>query len=96
MPHFIIMYRPPRATFTAEATPEEAELVARHFEYLKTNLDAGAVLMAGRRDDAEYGIAVVDCPDEQHARQLLANDPVIKAGVFSARVDASRLALWRS
>lgn len=95
MPHYLIMYRPPRPTFATDASPSEAEAVSRHFAYLKQKLEESTLLMAGRRDDAEFGIAIIECADESAAQEIVKNDPVVAAGVFSARVDLFRLALWR-
>lgn len=95
MPHYVIMYRPPRASFPSDATAEEGAAVSRHFAYLTELMNRGILLMAGRRDDAEYGIAIIECADLAAAREILSSDPVVQAGVFSARVDDFKLALWR-
>jgi len=87
------MYVPPRADFAKNATPEESAVIERHLEYLKVKLADGTLVMAGRTDDARFGIAVIKAKDEQAAREIMENDPSVKEGVFSGELIPFRLAL---
>jgi uncharacterized protein YciI len=62
--HYILKYSPPRETFLTDATDDENLAVEEHFGYLKDLLDKGKLVMAGRTDDAEYGIAVFKVASE--------------------------------
>jgi uncharacterized protein YciI len=44
---WLCIIRPPRATFMEDATPEELEIMGEHFEYLKSLLEAGKLILAG-------------------------------------------------
>lgn len=93
MNHYLIMYRPPRSTFVDDATVDEMAAVANHFEYLKGLLNRGTLLLAGRIDDARFGIAVVTADNEIQARSIMENDPAVRADVFSGELLPFRLAL---
>jgi uncharacterized protein YciI len=44
---WLCVIRPPRATFMEDASPEELEIMQRHFEYLQSLLEAGRLILAG-------------------------------------------------
>jgi uncharacterized protein YciI len=92
-PDFLYMVRPPRPTFPADGTPEELEAVGEHFQYLKQMLEAGTLYLAGRREDAEFGIAVFKADDLAAAQEIAANDPAIVRGVFTVEVWPFQVAL---
>jgi uncharacterized protein YciI len=91
--HFLIVYRPPRATFVDDATAAESAAVGEHFEYLKKLLAEDALILAGRSEDGSIGLAVFKAADYSAAAQIMKNDPVVKAGVFTAELHPYRLAL---
>jgi uncharacterized protein YciI len=93
MPHFLIIYRPPRSTFVDDATEEESAVIGRHAKYLQQKLDAGQVLMAGRIDDGRMGIALLEVDSEQTAQSLMDNDPAVANRVFSAELAPFGLAM---
>ena len=93
MNHYLIMYVPPRADFAENATPEETAVIERHLEYLKGKLADGSLILAGRTDDARFGIAVIKAESEEAAREIMDNDPAVKEGVFTGELIPFRLAL---
>jgi uncharacterized protein YciI len=93
MNHYLIMYMPPRENFHENATPEESAVIERHFEYLKGRLADGSLVLAGRTDDARFGIAVIKAENEKAAREIMENDPSVKEGVFTGELMQFRLAL---
>jgi len=93
MNHFLIMYLPPRANFTENITPEETTVIERHFEYLKGKLAEGALILAGRAEDARFGIAIIRAKSETEGREIMENDPAVAAGVFTGELLPFRLAL---
>jgi uncharacterized protein YciI len=77
-------------------TPEENAAVARHFDYLKRLADQGTVHLAGRTlntDEACFGIVIFTAGSEAEARQIMENDPAVKAGVFHAQLFPYLIAL---
>jgi uncharacterized protein YciI len=93
MKHYLIMYLPPRANFHEDASPEETAVIERHFEYLKVKLAEGSLTLAGRTEDARFGIAIIEAESEEAAREIMANDPFVKEGVFTGELMPFRLAL---
>jgi uncharacterized protein YciI len=95
MPHYLIIYRPPREGFAENATPEESAVIERHFEYLQSRETEGRLILAGRTEDARMGIAVIEANSENESKQIMADDPAVKEGVFSGELLPFRLALLR-
>lgn len=91
--HYLIMYHPPRDGFAENATPEESTVVMKHFEYLKQLHAEKVVLIAGRTEDARFGIALIETESEEKAREILDDDPAVKAKVFTAELLPFSLAL---
>lgn len=91
--HFIIMYYPPRGDFLNNQTARESEAIGRHFQYLKALHEKKTVLMAGRVDDARFGIALLAVKDENEASEIMKNDPAVAAGVFKAELLPFQVAL---
>ena len=95
MPHYLIMYRPPREGFAENVTPEETAIIERHAEYLQKIEGEGKLILAGRIEDARFGIAVIEADNENEARRIMENDPAVKESVFSGELLPFRLALMR-
>jgi uncharacterized protein YciI len=91
--HYIIIYKPPRSTFVDDATDEESKHIENHFEYLKKLLAENVLILAGRTDDAHLGIAIFEAESIVKAKEIMANDPAIKSGVFTGELHQFRLAL---
>ncbi len=91
--HFLIMYYPPRKDFMTNQTPEESDAVGRHFQYLKDLYEKKSVLMAGRVEDARFGIALLSADNEKRAKEIMDNDPAVMSGVFNAELLPFKLAL---
>jgi uncharacterized protein YciI len=93
MREFAMMIRPVRPTFLQDATEAERARVGEHFEYLKRLRDEGTVILAGRCDDAAFGICVFRAADEAAAKKFVNDDPAVKSGVFTAVLHPFHVAL---
>jgi uncharacterized protein YciI len=89
------MYYPPRNDFVNNQTPEESETIGKHFLYLKELHEMNTVLMAGRTEDARFGIALLSVENKQEAESIMKNDPAVAAGVFKAEILPFLTALWK-
>ena len=96
MPHFLVIYRPPRPTFADDATPEEERVVGSHFQFLKRLLAEGKLLLAGPCEDASMGLAVIECDNLDEARSILAADPAVQGRVFTGEIKPYRVSLFRT
>lgn len=95
MPQFVTFLKPLRDTFLQDATEDETALVERHFEYLQTQLSKGNLVLAGRCQDHPLGIVIFEAVDVDAATQLMADDPAVRGGVFSAETHSYQVALMR-
>lgn len=90
---YLLMYYPPRKDFATNFTEEESETVGRHFDYLKDLHAKGVVRMAGRVEDARFGICQLLVSNKAEAEEIMQNDPAVKAKVFTSELLPFRLAL---
>jgi uncharacterized protein len=79
--HFFCTLRPPRSTFPADITAEEAALMQAHADYWREWLNEGYVVVTGPVADPKgtYGILVLQLPDDKSPESLVNEDPVCKA-----------------
>lgn len=81
---------------TKGATPEEDEIVGRHFAYLKNLTEQGVMILVGRTQTADedtFGIAIYEAEDEAAARSIMENDPAVQGGVMKATLYPYQVAL---
>jgi uncharacterized protein len=97
MAHYLYRIQPTRpAMLTEGTTPEEDTLVGEHFDYLKSLLSKGVLILAGRTlntDETSFGIVVFKADSEQAAREIVDNDPAVRNGVMHATLFPYRVAL---
>ena len=74
---------PPRPTFPADITGDEAEIMAEHVAYWTELLNAGtAVAFGAVADPTEvWGLAVVEAGPDTDITALREHDPVIRRGL---------------
>jgi len=92
------LYRiaPTRDGFLLESTAEEDAIVSDHFHYLMELTTQGIVLLAGRTlhtDESSHGLVILSATTERTAREIMDNDPAVKAGVFRAELFPFSVAL---
>ncbi len=81
---------------TEGSTAEEDRIISEHFEYLKSLTEKGIVFLAGRTlntDPSSFGIVSFNAGSEQQARQVMLDDPAVKAHVMSAEFFPFRISL---
>lgn len=76
-------------------TSEEQEAIKTHFDYLNELLNAGKLFMAGRCEDASFGVAIIDVASEDEAASIIDRDPAVVSGVFEAELKQWRMALTK-
>ncbi len=96
-PQYLYRIQPTRpAMLTDGPTPEEAEIVSQHFDYLKNLTERRIVLLAGRTlntDPSSFGIIIFYADSEAAAREIVNNDPAVQGGVMRAELFPYRVAL---
>lgn len=94
MTHYLILLRPARAGFPANATEADQRVVAAHFEYLKALSAQGVVQLAGRTDEAApLGLVLVRAGSQAEAERVMRGDPAILNGLMKGELKPFRLAL---
>jgi uncharacterized protein YciI len=92
---WLCIIRPPRTTFVEDMSPEEQEIMQKHFEYLKSLLEEGKLILAGPSLDPPFGIIVLEAESEEEARRLIEADPSVAAGVQTPELHPFRASLLR-
>lgn len=81
---------------SASPAADEARITAEHFEYLRQLRDDGILILAGRtlnKDYSSFGIAIFEARDDDHMRQITAQDPGVAQRIFRAEWYPYRIAL---
>jgi uncharacterized protein YciI len=82
MPVHLCKLLPPRPTFPADMSENEARLMQEHAGYWTVLVECGTGIVFGPVFDPAgvWGLAVVDVTDEAAAAALTNDEPVIRAG----------------
>jgi uncharacterized protein YciI len=93
---WISFLHPPREDFAATMTPQEEAVWDGHFERLQELLAKGVLVLAGPTlGRINTGIAVFEAPDEEAARRIMEEDPVIAGGFARGELRPFRVSLLR-
>jgi len=93
---WIYFIHPPRDDFAATMTAEEETVFAEHYQRLQRLLASGQLILAGPTlGTANTGLVIFDAPDEQAARQVMEEDPVVRGGYARGEVRPFRVSLLR-
>ncbi len=96
MAEWIYFLHPPREDFAATMTDEEKEVWAVHFERFRRMLAEGSLVLVGPTlGRTNTGVAVFEAPDEEAARRVVAEDPVVAGGFAQAELHQFRVSLLR-
>jgi len=77
-------------------TADEEAVMAEHFEYLMRLAGSGSMILAGRTlntDRSSFGIVILECDNEEKARELMLDDPGVREGVFLSELFPFRIAV---
>ncbi len=85
---FLYKLMPPRPTFFAVQTEEEAAIMGRHMAYWADNLATGKVVAFGPVLDPEgvWGLGVIEVNSEFEAEQIRDADPAVTSGLAKAEI----------
>jgi len=90
MMQFLYKITPSRLGMVTQGpTNDEATILTRHFNYLKSLADQGTVLLFGRTQNSDartFGIAIFRAESEDEARSIMNNDPAVQEGVMRAEL----------
>jgi uncharacterized protein YciI len=93
---WIYFIHPPREDFAATMTPKEQAVWDVHLERLQSLLAEGVMVLAGPTlGRVNTGIVVFEAPDEEAARRIMDEDPVIAGGFARGELRPFRASLLR-
>ncbi|TMB51760.1 MAG: hypothetical protein E6J50_03185 [Chloroflexi bacterium] len=96
MSEWIYFIHPPRSNFAATMTPEERAVWRLHFDRLQRLHQEGVMVLVGPTlGETNTGIAVFEAPDEDAARRIMDEDPVIAGGFAGGELRPFRISLLR-
>jgi uncharacterized protein YciI len=96
MAEWIYFLHAPRENFAATMTEEERAVWAVHFDRLRRLMDEGVMIAVGPTlGRINTGIAIFEAPDEEAARKIIDDDPVVKGGFANGELRPFRLSLLR-
>ena len=96
MAEWIYFLHAPRENFAETMTDEEKTVWSVHFERFERLLAEGVIVLVGPTlGPVNTGIAIFEAPDEDAARQIMAEDPVIAGGYAKGELRPFRVSLLR-
>jgi uncharacterized protein YciI len=96
MAEWIYFIHAPRESFAETMTDEEVAVWAVHFERFKRMLAEGSIILIGPTlGPVNTGIAIFEAPDEEAARRIMDEDPVIAGGFARGELRPFRVSLLR-
>lgn len=96
MGEWVYFIHAPREDFAATMTDEERAVWKVHFERLQRLLAEGVMILVGPTLGAvNTGIAIFEAADEESARRIMEEDPVIAGGFARGELRPFRVALLR-
>jgi len=90
---FLILLSPVHAE--AAATEEEKARIVMHFDYLKTLLADGKLVLAGMSTDDYKNLVLIEAADREEAERIMASDPAVSANVYQAELHPFQMVLSR-
>jgi uncharacterized protein YciI len=96
MAEWIYFVHAPRENFAETMTDEEKEVWSVHFERFERMLAERSVILVGPTlGPVNTGIAVFEAPDEETARRIMDEDPVIAGGFARGELRPFSVSLLR-
>ena len=96
MAEWIYFIHAPRENFAETMTDEEQAVWGTHFERFQKMLTEGVIVLVGPTlGPVNTGICVFEAPDEDTARKIMDEDPVIAGGFARGELRPFRVSLLR-
>jgi len=94
MPLYSVLLKPARENFIHTITPEEASVVAAHFNYYQELMEKRILHFAGRTNSATFGLALFSARNEKELEKLISSDPAVQSKIFQFEYDLFNIALF--
>lgn len=80
--HFLLLLHPVRPGFPTDMTPAEQKVFEQHVENVRRKVATARFLLAAARQDAAFGLAILEAMTYEEARQIAESDPAVEAGIL--------------
>ena len=88
MTSYIVVFYTPREG----APPRGPEVSRAHFDFLKAEIAAGTIRLAGPMQDGPFiGMIVMSVPDRAAARAIIDRDPMVAGGFVEVSLQSATL-----
>ena len=86
--HFVYKLIPPRPTFPADMSEQEAAIMAEHFAYWEPFEQRGQVIVLGPVLDpaGTWGLGIIEGDTDEAVRAMALEDPAVKSGMATFEV----------
>jgi uncharacterized protein YndB with AHSA1/START domain/uncharacterized protein YciI len=91
--HFLIQLHGTRADWPEAMTAREEQVMSDHYQYLLRLMNDGKVLLAGPCLDPVYGLVILEVENENEARDIMASEPSVTAGVMTCTLHPFRASI---
>jgi len=82
-----------RPGWPEDMTPEEEEIMAEHFDYLKNLVAEKRVVMAGPVWKPTFGLMILRVDSEAEAREIMKHEPSVSKGLHNYEMQEMILSL---
>ena len=97
MATFSYFLHPPRDNFAETMSEVEQQVWGQHFAWLQELYAAGQLILVGATlGRVNTGVCILEAADEDAAREIVAGDPVTRAGLAEGDLRAFNLGMLRS
>ena len=79
----------------AVAGEEEKARIVMHFDYLKSLLADGKLILGGMTTDDYAGYLVIEAANQAEAEKIMAADPAVSGNVYKGELHPFQIALQR-
>ena len=90
---FLVLLSPVRPE--AAATDEDKARIVMHFDYLKTLLADGKLVLAGMSSDDYKSLLLIEAADREEAERIMMSDPAVSGNVYQAELHPFQIVLSR-
>src|SRR5712672_4648069 len=89
---YLVIYRPGPAWLTGKSVMEQP--LKEHGKYMLGLYIKGSMRLAGPLTDNAGGAVLLEVCDEAEAKEIVANDPAVKSGIFVYEMHPWKLQPW--
>lgn len=90
--NYLVLYRPGPKWLIGKSVMEQP--LKEHGKYMLSLYTKGSMKLAGPLTDDAGGAVLLEVPDEAEAKQIVANDPAVKSGIFIYEIHPWKLQPW--